>query len=135
MLKDLSYVAFDFETTGLDPEKDEAIQIWIIKFNKNFEIIEQFSSYIKPEKQKELSSIVKYTTWISIEQLQNAPKFNEIKTNLVNFFDENSILIWHNIQFDIKFMEKYLWKIPYLDTLDTYIYSRLLLHFQPSYAL
>lgn len=135
MLKDLSYIAFDFETTGLDPEKDEAIQIWIIKFNKNFEILEQFSSYIKPDNQKELSSIVKFTTWISIEQLQSAPKFDEIKKVLVNFFDENSILIWHNIQFDIRFMEKYLWKIPYLDSFDTYIYSRLLLHFQPSYAL
>lgn len=135
MLKDLNFVVFDFETTWLDVEKDEAIQIWIVAFNYKFEIKKQFSTYIKPKDFTSLSEIVDFTTWIKTEDILNAPSFDEIKKELVDFFDEKAVLIWHNIQFDINFMEKYLWKIPYLTTFDTYTYSRLLLHFEPSYAL
>lgn len=135
MLKDLSYIAFDFETTWLDTEKDEPIQIWIIKFNKKFEVINQFSSYIKPDNLADLTEIVEFTTWIKLEKLKDAPTFEEIKKELVDFFDEDSVLIGHNIQFDIKFMKRYLWEFPYLIEFDTYTYSRLLLHFEPSYAL
>jgi len=135
MLKNINYVAFDFETTGLNTEKDEPIQIGIIKFNRKFEIIEQFSSYVKPNNLADLTEIVEFITWIKLDSLKDAPTFDEIKKNLVGFFDEKSILIWHNIQFDIKFMERYLWSFPYLLKFDTYTYSRLFLHFEPSYSL
>ena len=135
MLKDLNFVAFDFETTWLDVEKDEAIQIWIVLFDYKFDIKRQFSSYIKPKNFTSLSEIVKFITWIKAENIQSAPSFDDIKKELVWFFDENTVLIGHNIKFDIAVMEKYLWKIPYKTIFDTYIYSRLLLHFEPSYAL
>ena len=135
MLKDLNYVAFDFETTWLDTEKDEPIQIWIVKFNKKFEIVKQFSSYIKPNNLADLTEIVEFTTWIKLEELKQAPTFDEIKKELVDFFDEKTVLVGHNIQFDIKFMKRYLWEFPYFVEFDTYTYSRLLLHFEPSYAL
>lgn len=135
MLKDLNYVAFDFETTWLNVEIHDAIQIWIVKFNKKFEIVEEFSCYVKPDNFEWLSEIVEFTTWIKTSQIENAPRIEDVKKKLVSFFDENTILIWHNIQFDINFMEKYLWKIPYYWIFDTYEYSRLFLHFQVSYAL
>ncbi len=135
MLKNLNFVAFDFETTWLDVAKDEAIQVWIVSFDYKFDIKKQFSTYIKPDNFTSLSEIVEFTTWIKTKDIESAPSFQDIKKDLVDFFDENTVLIGHNIQFDISFMEKYLWKIPYLTTFDTYIYSRLLLHFQPSYAL
>ena len=133
--KTLNYIAFDFETTGLDSKKDDAIQIWIVKFNHNFQIEKQFSSYIKPDNLENLSEIVEFTTWIKKEQLETAPSFDEIKDDILSFFDENSVLIGHNIGFDIWFLEKYVWKVPHKYVFDTYPYSRKFLHFEPAYAL
>ena len=136
--KDLNYICFDFETTGLDIEKDEAIQIGIIKFNHKFEITEQFSSYIKPQnfdQINKLAEIVEFTTGINPEQIKNAPLFSQIKEKIKNFFNKKSVLIGHNIDFDINFLTKYIPEIEFYEKFDTYIYSRLLLHFEPSYAL
>jgi len=135
MLKKLNYVSFDFETTWLNIEKDDAIQVWIIKFNNHFQITDKFSSYIKPTNIIDLPEIVEFTTWIDISQLKKAPNFNDIKNSLIRFFDEKTVLVWHNINFDIWFMEKYLWEFKYFVSFDTYIYSKLLLHFEQSYAL
>lgn len=135
MLKDLNFVAFDFETTWLDVEKDDAIQVWIVSFDYKFNIKKKFSTYIKPDNFTNLSEIVEFTTWIKTEDIKSAPSFKDIEKKLVDFFDKDSVLVGHNIQFDIDFMEKYLWKIPYFTIFDTYTYSRLFLHFQPSYAL
>jgi len=136
MLKNnLNYIAFDFETTGLDWKKDDAIQIGIVKFNHKYEILEQFSSYIKPDNLQNLSEIVEFTTWIKKEQLETAPSFDEIKEKIIPFFDENSVLIGHNIKFDIDFLQKYIWNIPHKYVFDTYVYARKFLHFEPAYAL
>jgi len=135
MLKDLNFVAFDFETTWLDVEKDEAIQVWIVLFDYKFNIKRQFSTYIRPKIFTQLSEIVEFTTWIKTQDINLAPSFDDIKKELVDFFDENTIIVGHNIQFDIAFMEKYLWKINYITLFDTYVYSKLFLYFEPSYAL
>ena len=136
--KELNYICFDFETTWLDVEKDEAIQIWIVKFNNKFEITDKFSSYIKPQnfdQLQNLSEIVEFTTGIKLESLKTAPTFEKIKPEIKKFFNKDSLLIGHNINFDINFLKKYIGEFDYFDIFDTYIYSRLLLHFEPSYAL
>ena len=60
MLSDkFRYVAMDFETTGLDVSKDEAIEIWIVEIDINWNIVKQFKSFLKPEKNiSELKSLV-----------------------------------------------------------------------------
>lgn len=74
--EDLKYICLDFETTGLDAEKDEAIQIGIVSFDHTWKIIDSFSSYIKPEKPiAELKDIVRVITGLSIENVTNAPTF------------------------------------------------------------
>ena len=64
MLKaDLKYVCLDFETTGLDTEKDEIIQIGILSFDYTGKISDSFVSYIKPEKSlSELKDMVRVVT-------------------------------------------------------------------------
>ena len=58
-----SYVAFDFETTGLDTKKDDPIQIGIVKFDHTFKVLDTFQSLIKPQKNiKELKEIVRRVT-------------------------------------------------------------------------
>ena len=43
-----TFIAFDFETTGLDPNNDKIIEIAAIRFN-NGEITDRFVSLVNPE--------------------------------------------------------------------------------------
>ena len=74
-----SYIAFDFETTGLDTQKDEPIQIGIVQFDHNFNVIKTFQSLIKPTKPiKELKEIVRFLTGFDLQKLESAPSIQEI---------------------------------------------------------
>jgi DNA polymerase III epsilon subunit-like protein len=58
-----TFLAFDFETTGLDVKKDEPIQIGIVRADSQFRILDTYTSLIKPQKDiKELKNIVKWIT-------------------------------------------------------------------------
>ncbi len=131
--KKYNYVCIDFETTGLDVDKDEAIQLAIVKFDWSWNIIKQFCSYINPEIQiKEMAGFI---TGIKYEDLENAPKIQEMETEIKSFFDENTIVIWHNVNFDLSFLKKYFSDIKYYDAIDTFMLAQNLAHFAPSYAL
>ncbi len=135
MLKNKNFVAFDFETTGVDVKKDEPIQIGIVKFDNNFHIIEEYSSYIKPKKNiKELSHIVEFITSIKLKELNNKPYIEDIMPKIKQFFDKDTIVVWHNIPFDIAFMEKYWPEFSYEDSIDTFIWSKVFYHWKTSYA-
>ncbi len=135
MLKNLNYVIFDLETTWLDTKKDEPIQIGIVQFDKIFEIKKTFSSYIKPKKNiSQLKDIVSLITWLNLSDLQNAPSIQQILPQIKQFFTPNTIIIGHNIWFDITILQKYL-KFPYKLAIDTFPFAKTLLHFFPSYSL
>ena len=136
MLKPYNYIAFDVETTGVNPYKDDIIQIWIVKFDNNFNIQEKFISNIKPTKPlKQLSHIVEFLTSINLQDLENAPSMYDILPKIKHFFDEENIFIGHNIQFDIKFLQKYLPDFQPKYVVDTFVWSKVFFHWQPSYAL
>jgi DNA polymerase-3 subunit epsilon len=102
MLNKINFVSIDFETTGLDLQKDEPIQVGIIKFDHNLKIQEKFVSYIKPKKNiKELKNIVKFITGLNLNELKDAPSINDIKDKIKSFFNKNTIIIGHNVNFDL----------------------------------
>ena len=130
------YVAMDFETTWLDVSKDDAIQIWLVEIDKDWNIINQFKSFLKPEKNiLELKSLVAYITWISVDDIQSAPSIFDVKDEALKFFWENTILIGHNIEFDINFLKKYFPDVKYFDSIDTFYLAQNLIHYPLSYAL
>jgi DNA polymerase III epsilon subunit-like protein len=134
--KNFRYVALDFETTGLDPKKDEAIQIWLVEVDIYWKVIKEFKSFLKPQKDiKELRDLVSYITGISLKDLELAPSIFDLQNDIKEFFGDNVILIWQNIQFDIDFIHKYLPYIKYYDSIDTMYMAQNLVHFAPSYAL
>ena len=64
------YIALDFETTWLDYDKDVPIQIWLVEMDASGNILQQFKSYIQPDKPvSELKTLVAYITWISIDDI------------------------------------------------------------------
>ncbi len=114
-------VVLDFETTGFDFD-DEIIEIGAIKL-KNFIPIDQFQTFVKPN--KTVSSEIHRLTGITEEQLQQAQPISHYVKDFYEFFKE-AILIGHNIKgFDINFIrrdvQKYLnikIKNEMLDTLE-----------------
>ena len=136
MLNDqYTYIAFDFETTGLDTKKDEPIQLGIVQFDHTFQIIDTFQSLIQPKKTiKELKEIVRFVTGFQLEDLETAPSMEDILPEIQKYFLTNTVVIGHNIWFDLAMLNKYMDFTP-AHRMDTYPLAKTIFHFQPSYAL
>lgn len=130
------YVGIDFETTGLDTKHDSPIQIGIVELNAQGEIIDQFQSLIKPDKDlKALKNIVSFLTHIKTAELVFAPSSSEIAQKIQHFFSPTTILIGHNISFDLAFLKKILPEVPFYASFDTFALAQALVPYPPSYAL
>jgi len=92
------FVALDVETTGLDVEKDEIINIALVRF-ENGSVASSMDFMVKP--QKEISSFVKYLTGISQNELNDAKHFKEIAPLILEFINGEP-LVAHNAVFDSK---------------------------------
>jgi DNA polymerase-3 subunit epsilon/ATP-dependent DNA helicase DinG len=97
-----SIVAIDLETTGLDPEKDTIIEIGAIRFNEN-RVEDEFSSLVNPR--RPISAFISQLTGISNEMVSHAPELRPTLAELAIFVD-NSIVIGHNVNFDLSFLQK-----------------------------
>ena len=95
-------VALDLETTGLDPNVDEIIEIGAIKF-KGDTVIDTFHSLVNPY--KELSPFIMELTGIGQEQVDEAPPFASISLDLITFLGDHPI-VGQNVFFDINFLAK-----------------------------
>jgi DNA polymerase-3 subunit epsilon len=94
------YVVVDIETTGLSPEYDEIIELSSLRI-KNNEIIDQFSTLCKPN--YEIPVFITELTGITNDMVKDAPKVENILEEYINFIG-NSIIIGHNVNFDINFI-------------------------------
>ena len=120
--KNVGYVVFDLETTGLSPFKDEIIEIGAVKVDKDGKIIETFTTLVKPT--QPVSEFIQNLTGISNEMLADAPSIYTVLPRFADFAGE-SILVGHNVTFDIAFVQQKA-KIyndirllnPYVDTLS-----------------
>lgn len=96
-------VVFDIETTGLDPATDQIIELGAVKI-ENGNIIEKFSTFVKPT--KKLSYEVINLTGITDEMLEDAPPIDLVIKDFYEF-SKGCVLCGHNIiGFDIKFIRR-----------------------------
>lgn len=107
-LDTLALVFLDVETTGLEPQKGDAVcEIGAAKF-KGDKLIGKFHTLINPGR-----SIPPNTSSIHNiydEDVKDAPCFNVIADKLLLFL-ENSILLGYNVGFDLEFLNSELKKI------------------------
>lgn len=99
-LSDLTFVAFDFETTGLDPRRDEIVEIGAVKI-KGSQVIGEFHTLVKPRRGMSRKSME--ITGISSEMLENAPAIEEVLPKFLDFIAD-SVLVAHNAKFDYSFL-------------------------------
>ena len=93
-------IFFDVESTGLNPDQDEILQLSII--NEMEEVL--FNDYLRP---------VRHETWreaekihhISPEMVRDKQTFESRKREIQEIFNRATELIAYNAQFDISFLK------------------------------
>lgn len=97
-----TFVAFDFETTGLDPESDRITEVAAIRF-VNGERDDAYETLVNPQIPipREITNI----TGISDEMVAGAPTENEVSGKVIDFIADSPIVA-HNISFDIQFLTR-----------------------------
>ena len=101
----LRKLILDTETTGLNFNDDKLIEIGIVELKEDILTQNYFHEYINPEKDISLSA--QKVHGISNRFLIDKPVFSEIAQKLLDFIQDD-ILIIHNAEFDINFINKEL---------------------------
>ncbi len=108
-IKTCRMVVFDFETTGLDPQKDRIIEIGGLLVEKGI-AVDEFSSLIKPD--IPLPETSTKITGITEDMLKDQPSIEEKLPEFLNFI-EGSILVAHNAEFDMGFLRNTCHRLGY----------------------
>lgn len=103
-LRDLAYVVFDSETTGLQPEKDEVVQIGAVRV-VNCKCIagEVFETLVNPNIPIPLASSKVHH--IDDAMVANAPDFSEV-CRAFHSFVGGAVIVAHNAPFDMAFLHR-----------------------------
>ncbi|MDD4686288.1 MAG: exonuclease domain-containing protein [Clostridia bacterium] len=101
-IKNNVFVVYDVETTGLEAETCELIEIGAVKI-VNGVYTEKFQSLIKPKVR--ISDFITEITGITNEMVENAPSSEEVIKDFF-LFSKDTILAGYNVNFDMKFIEK-----------------------------
>ena len=99
LLSGLSFCVFDLETTGSNQKNDKIIEIGLVKI-ENLKIVETKDFLINPE--MKIPEFIQNLTGISQESVKKAPLIEDVIDEIVEFMGD-SILVAHNISFDIPF--------------------------------
>ena len=96
---DESCIVFDTETTGLNPERDEIIQLSIMDGTGKV----LFDEYIKPSRRKKWPEAQK-VSGISPEMVKSCKTFRFFRKTIQDIFDSHKTIIAYNIGFDADFL-------------------------------
>lgn len=119
------FIAFDVETTGLNPITDRIVELGAVIFQDG-KVVKSFSSLVNSE--VPLSQSASDVNHITNDMLLSAPLEKEIYPSLIEFFGEalygKIVMCAHNAKFDFDFLSNTLSRlgynanIKYVDTLS-----------------
>ena len=101
VIEDATYCVLDLETTGFSFRTEKITEIGIMKV-KNHEVIDEFSTFVNP--QKPIPQRVVEVTNITDEMVKDAPTIEEVLPKVLEFVGD-SVLVAHNADFDIGFLK------------------------------
>lgn len=96
------FVCLDCETTGLDVEKDQIIEVAIAKFTFS-EVLDNFESLINPSCAIPESSTAIHH--ITIDMVKDKPTIDKVLPSVLQMVS-NHIIIGHGVHFDIEVIAK-----------------------------
>lgn len=95
-----SYIAFDIETTGGNPEKNGITEIFALRY-KDGQIHDTFYSMVNPG--VSIPPIVRRMTGITDKMVRDAPPIKAIMPDFIKFIADD-VLVSHNTIGDMKFL-------------------------------
>jgi DNA polymerase III epsilon subunit family exonuclease len=101
------FVAVDVETTGLRPLHQRIIEVALIRF-RDGEPVARFETFCNPERR--VPSYISKLTGITDTHVAEAPSFGTIADEIEVFLG-TSLVIGHNVRFDVAFLNAELKRI------------------------
>lgn len=98
--RDVSYIAFDIETTGAYPISDELCEIAMVKWQNN-QIIDEYQTLLKPKQR--MTDFIIGIHGITNEMVADAPVIGEKIQEIYEFIGQG-IPIAHHAPFDMGFL-------------------------------
>ncbi len=103
-------IVLDTETTGMDPaEGDRMVEIGCVELVNHMPTGKVLQLYINPEREIPEEAIAVHG--ITNEFVADKPTFSEIYSDFINFIGEDSKLVIHNAEFDMKFINYQLGQV------------------------
>ena len=102
MKQDERYICLDTETTGISVKnKHKIIEIGCVEVVNGKETGRTYHAYLNPD--REIDKEAQAVHGISLDSLQDKPRFQEISDDFTKFI-ANSTLVIHNATFDLNFL-------------------------------
>lgn len=96
-------IVLDTETTGLDPEQGHrVVEIGAVELVNHIPTGRTLQLYINPERDIPAESVAVHG--ITAEFLRDKPVFSQVYTQFLEFIGEDSKLVIHNAEFDMRFL-------------------------------
>ena len=102
LIKDCQFIAFDFETTGIDAVNDRVIEIGAVRFSVVEPSIDTFETLVFPD--KSISDSASDVHGLTMSDLVDAPGIQEVLPSFLRFLGGDVILLVHNASFDRSFL-------------------------------
>jgi DNA polymerase III epsilon subunit family exonuclease len=100
-LEDITFIVFDFETTGLYPlQGDKICEIGAVK-TVGMKTVDQFSQLINPLRPIPLEA--SRFNGITDATVRKAPVLEDVLPKFLQFIDPDAILVAHNVPVDLSF--------------------------------
>jgi predicted DnaQ family exonuclease/DinG family helicase len=98
-----TYIALDLEFTGLDPDRDEIIEIALVKF-QGHQVVESFASLVNTQRPIPLK--VQQLVGISQLEIGRAPTLRALSGRILSFIGSLP-LVAHTIAMDLRFLRRH----------------------------
>ena len=127
-----TFVAFDLETTGLNPKRDAIIEFGAVRFEDGGKR-ERFVTCVNPG--RSIPTRIQQMTGIGPADVADAPAIEELIPEILAFIGgRTDAVVAHSAGFDVSFLRAAGVKIN-TPVLDTYELATILLPGQDSYSL
>ena len=103
-----TFIAVDLETTGLEFDKDEIIEVALVRF-ENGKPVESVDYLVKPTSVK-LRPFIENLTGITQKELDESEDFASLAGKIRSFIGDNPIVA-HNAAFDVRFLKQTFGKV------------------------
>ncbi len=100
----IEYVVIDIETTGLDLEHSQILEIGAVLISNGM-MKSNYSSFIRYE--GEIPETIKRVTGITEEMVKNAPELEQVMSDLKKFIDKRPVVAHNGFSFDFPMLERH----------------------------